>query len=251
VGQRAAGNSHRDRILREEVAWGCRILHYFGHGDVTLGHVSARRPGTDSMWMKGKGIGLDEVTAAQVVLIDFDGRRLAGTMPLHLELTLHSEVYKVRPDVGAVVHTHAPHTTALGASGQPLQIVSHDGILFVDGVALFNETPELITERGQGAAIAAALGPRKAVILKNHGVLVVGPTVPWAVFTSVTLERAAMMQLLTRGLGIPQPITDRVAHGMYNSKYNDVLLSEYWAYFKRTLRARGLARGVWTTRDGR
>ncbi len=240
-----------DRSLREEIAWGCRMLHYFGHNDLTLGHVSARRPGTDSMWMKAKGFGLDEITSAHVVLIDFEGRRLAGTLPVHYELTLHTEVYKVRPDVGAVVHTHAPYTTALGASGRSLEIVSHDAILFIDGVAHFDETPALITERGQGAAIAAALGRRKAVILKNHGVLVVGPTVAWAVFTAVTLERAAQVQLLTCGLGVPHPIADAVARGMYDSKYNDPQVSEYWAYFKRLLCARGLGRGMGRSAGGR
>lgn len=246
MARRSVGSSRGDRALREEVAWGCRILHYFGHGDVTLGHVSARRPGTATMLMKGKGVGLDEVTPTNVVPIDFEGRRLAGTHPIHFELALHTEIYKVRPDVGSVVHTHPPYTIALGAAGQALETVSHDAILFTDGVALFDETPALITETGQGAAIAAALGPRKAVILKNHGVLVVGPTVPWAVFTAVTLERACQMQAITRTLGTPQPIPDAVARGMYRSKYTDALTGEYWQYFQRLVRGRGLARGMGT-----
>lgn len=233
-----------DRTLRETVAWGCRILHAQGHGDLTLGHVSARRPGSDAMLMKAKGVGLDEVTAGHVVAIDFAGRRLDGTHPLHFELTLHTEVYKARPDVGAVVHTHPPYATALGAAGEPLRPVTHDAILFADGVAVFDETPALITEPDQGAAIARALGGRKAVIIKNHGILTVGPTVPWAVFAALTLERAAWLQSLTRTFGTPQPMPDAVARAMYASKYNEALIEEYWRYFTRALESRGLARGL-------
>lgn len=73
---RARGTAASDRMLREDVASGCRILHLFGHEDMALGHVSARRPGAEAMLMKGKGLGLDEVTPAGVVPIDFQGRRL-------------------------------------------------------------------------------------------------------------------------------------------------------------------------------
>ncbi len=211
---------------------------------MALGHVSARRPGADAMLMKGKGIGLDEVTPANVVPIDFQGRRLEGRHPIHLELTLHTEVYKARPDAGSVVHTHPRYATALGATGQVLEVLSHDAILFVDGVALFDETPALITDPAQGAAIAAALGTRRAVIIKNHGILTVGPTVPWAVFAAVALERAAQIQAYARGFGTPQPIPDAIVRTMYPTKYNDALIEEYWQYFKRHLRARGRGRGI-------
>ena len=241
------GAAAADRALREDVAWGCRVLHLFGHEDMALGHVSARRPGTETMWMKGKGLGLDEVTPTGVVPIDFQGRRLAGTHPIHLELTLHTGVYQARPDVGAVVHTHPRYATALGATGQALEIVSHDGVLFAGGLALFDETPVLITDTAQGAAIAKALGPHQAVLIKNHGILTVGPTVPWAVFAAVVLERAAQMQAYARGFGVPQPIPDAIARAMLPTKYNDALIEEYWRYFKRHLRARGLARGMRTS----
>jgi len=89
---RASGPAAVERALREDVASGCRILHLFGHEDMALGHVSARRPGAGAMLMKGKGLGLDEVTPAGVVPIDFQGRRLEGTHPIHFELTLHTGV---------------------------------------------------------------------------------------------------------------------------------------------------------------
>src|SRR5204862_650887 len=93
--------------LREQVAWACRILAAEGYADLTLGHVSARGPSGD-VWIKRKGIALDEVEAHDIVALE-DTEAV-----LHLETVLHTGVYRVRPDVGAVVHGHPPYATALG-----------------------------------------------------------------------------------------------------------------------------------------
>jgi len=234
----------RIRELRDAVAWGCRMLHHGGHGDIALGHVSARYRGLDAMLMKGKGVGLDEVTAANVVAIDLEGRRLEGAHPIHAELPLHTEVYKARPDVGAVVHTHPPYATALGATGQPLRPITPHATLFADGLPVFDGTAALITDARQGAAVAAVLGSHKAVLLKNHGILVVGPTVPWAVYTAVTLERAAELQFIAHGFGTPEPIPDAAARAMQEPQHGERHVAEYWAYEKRVLRRAGLADGL-------
>ena len=234
----------RLRELRAQVAWGCRILQRHGHGDVALGHISARHPGLDAMLMKGKGVGLDEVTAANVVLIDFEGRRLEGSHPIHAELPLHSEVYRARPDVGAVVHTHPPYATALSATGLPLRPVTPHGTLFADGLPVFDETAAVITNPREGARVAAALGSHNAVILKNHGILAVGPTVPWAVYTAAMLERAAELQALAHGFGTPEPISDEMAKAMQGRQHGERQAGEYWEYMKRALRRAGLAEGL-------
>src|SRR5215207_10307258 len=92
-----------DAELREQVAWSGRILALAGHGDYTLGHVSARAAGGRHILMKPNGLGLEEVTPADVLALDLDGTRLSGEGPIHLEYVLHIEIYKARPDVGAVV----------------------------------------------------------------------------------------------------------------------------------------------------
>src|SRR3989304_1240917 len=105
-----------DSELREQVAWACRILALHGHSDLTLGHVSAPRPVGDSYYLKSKGLGLEEVTPEDVVVLDLNGGRICGQGEVHLEAPLHTEVYRGRPDVGAVVPTPPPLTTALGAT---------------------------------------------------------------------------------------------------------------------------------------
>jgi len=104
-----------DQSLNEQIAWACRILAMGGHGDFTLGNVSAR-DGVRVL-MKRNHIGLEEVEPEDVLTIDLDARKITGEGRVHLEAVLHTEVYKVRPDVGSVIHTHPPYTTALAATG--------------------------------------------------------------------------------------------------------------------------------------
>jgi L-fuculose-phosphate aldolase len=211
--------------LREQVAWACRILASEGYADLTLGHVSAR--GSDGeIWIKRKGVALDEVEADDVVAID------DTDAVLHLETVLHTGVYSVRPDVGAVVHGHPPYATALGATAADLALLTHDGILFADGVGRFDD-PDLIVDDDQGGRVAAALGSRRAVLLNNHGVLVVGKDVPWAVLAAATLERSAQLQSIASTLGELRPISPELAQQLLPVKYRDEFVREYWAAWQR------------------
>ena len=211
--------------LREQVAWACRILAAEGYADLTLGHVSGR--GADGeIWIKRKGVALNEVEPEDVVALED-----ADTV-LHLETVLHTGVYRAREDVGAVVHGHPPHATALGATAADLALLTHDGILFADGVGRFDD-PDLIVDDDQGDRVAAALGPRRAVLMENHGVLAVGKDVPWAVLTAITLERAAKLQSIASTLGDLRPIADDVARQLLPVKYRDEFVEEYWAAWQR------------------
>lgn len=217
--------------IREQVAWACRILASEGYADLTLGHVSAR--GADGqIWIKRKGVALDEVEAEDVVAIDDTGAAL------HLETVLHTGVYGSRPDVGAVVHGHPPYATALAATSADLALLTHDGILFADGVARFDD-PDLIVDDEQGKRVAAALGSRRAVLLNNHGVLVVGKDVPWVVLTAATLERAARLQAVASTIGELRPIGAELARQLLPVKYRDEFVVEYWAAWQRRIERDG------------
>jgi len=234
----------QEGALREQLAWGARILAIHGHGDLTLGHISGRLPGQGIVHIKRKGLGLEEVTPADFAAVTLDGRQVGGRGPLHLETVLHLEIYRARPDVNAVIHTHPPYATAFGATGACLTYVSHDAVLFAEGLPVFEETPDLIVNAEQGRAIAKALAGCKAVLLRNHGVMVVGNDVPWAVLAALTLERAIRLQALAGSLGELRPISQAGASGMYHSKYRDAFLPEYWAYWVRAVRRAGLDHGM-------
>lgn len=232
-----------EAALRRQVAWGCRILALWEHGDMTLGHLSARTP-DGRVLIKRREVALGEVTPADLVAIDLDGNKVEGEGEVHLEAALHTEVYRARPDVGAVVHSHPPYATALGATGGRLQLLTHDAVLFHDGLGWFEETAELVMSPEMGRAVARALGERRAVILRNHGVLVVGKDVPWAVFAAVTLERALQLQVIAASLGPLRPMSPEMARRLFPSKYRDDLVATYWRYLIREARRRGLGEGM-------
>jgi len=219
------------QALREQVAAACRILALEGYADLTLGHVSARAA-DGTIFIKRKGVALGEVETDDVVETD------DATADLHLETVLHTAVYAARPDVGAVVHGHPPYATALSATGAALELLTHDGVLFADGLGRFDD-PDLVIEEEQGRAVAAALGGRRAVLLRNHGVLAVGKDVAWAVLTAVTLERAARLQAIAASLGELQPIPAQLAERLQPVKYQDRFVAEYWEAWLRRLEGKG------------
>lgn len=224
--------------LKEQVAWACRILALEGFADLTLGHVSARASGSDTVCIKRKGVALDEVEPDDVVDPD------DPSADLHLETVLHTAIYELRPDVGAVVHGHPPYATAFSATDAKLELLTHDAVLFADGVAFFEETPELITEEAQGRAVAEALGSRRAVILRNHGIVVADKDVRWVVLSAVTLERAIRLQAIASTLGPLRPISQAWAERMHADKYQDRFLDEYWSAWIRKVRRVGADGGM-------
>ena len=195
-----------EQSLREQVVWASRILATEGYADLTLGHVSAR--GDDGrVYIKRKGVALDEVEPDDVVEFSLDDPDSVFAPDMHLEAVLHQAVYQARPDVGAVVHGHPPYSTALGATEAPLELLTHDAVLFADGVPAFEGSPELVLDADQGRPWRARSDPHRAVLLCNHGVLVTGKDVPWATLCAATLERAARIQSIAshaRGIA-PDP----------------------------------------------
>ncbi len=221
------------------VAWACRILAAHGYEDLTLGHVSSREADEpDVMSIKRKGVSLAEVTPGDVLRTPIEGD-IENTDDMHLEAVLHTEVYRARPDVGCVIHGHPLHATALGAAHAELAFLSHDAILFAEGVAALDEVPELILGRSQGQVVAGALGERHALLMRNHGVLVVGKDPPWAVLRAVTLERAVRLQSTAASLGELRPIAEEAVAPLHEMKYRDAFLDEYWEAWIRELRRQG------------
>ena len=227
-----------EQSVRELVAWACRILALEGYADLTLGHVSARAAESGSIYIKRKGVALDEVEPSDVVDLE------DSSAVLHLETVLHTEIYAQRPDVGVVIHGHPPYATAFGATNARLELLTHDAVLFADGVPVFDETAELITEREQARAVASALGARRAVVLANHGVVVADKDVRWAVLAAITLERAIRLQAIASSLGELRPIPKQLAERMFADKYQERFLDEYWAAWVRRARRAGAGEGM-------
>jgi ribulose-5-phosphate 4-epimerase/fuculose-1-phosphate aldolase len=184
-----------------EVVTGCHVLGTGDYGDPVWGHVSRRDPDGRGVWLKAGPLGFDEVSADDVVLIDFDGNRLQGSAAVPKEFPLHTEPLRARDDIDSVVHCHPPYGIALAAAGQPLYAFSNGAGPFAAGVPRFEEPVGLVQTAELGAAVAGRLRDARALFLVGHGVIAVGSSVATAVTTTILLERACRLQILASAAG--------------------------------------------------
>jgi len=122
--------SQESLAMRRDLAYACRILAANGQNDTVYGHVTYREAEADTFWMKAAAIGLDEVTPETLIRADLDGNVIEGELPRHSEFPIHSEIFRSRPEITSVVHTHPLYSIAFSASGQPLLPISQEGAQF-------------------------------------------------------------------------------------------------------------------------
>lgn len=182
------------------------VLESQGLGDFTRGHVSIRVPGDPNhFYLKPHSFGFDEMTMDNIVTCNLEGEKITGSGPRHSEVYIHSEIFKVRPDVVSVIHAHPTHALALSATGRPLRPLSQGGAVFADGLGHYTDTIDLIRTKEMGAGVARSLGKLKGTMLKNHGVAVVGRTLDEAVILTLMLDNACQVQLLAEATGSTGP----------------------------------------------
>ena len=178
------------------------ILDDAGLGDFTRGHISVRVPGdSERFFMKPHSFGLDELTPENIVTCNLAGEKIAGGGRRHSEVYIHSEIFKVRPDINSVIHAHPKYAIAFSTLGLPLRPLSQAGSEFVGGVGVYEDTIDLIRTPEMGARVAHCLGAHKAVLLVGHGVTVVGRSLEECVILCMTLENACEMELLVQATG--------------------------------------------------
>ncbi|HET7297398.1 MAG TPA: class II aldolase/adducin family protein, partial [Burkholderiales bacterium] len=165
---------------REALATACRILAAEGHESGLAGQVTARGDEPGTWWTLEFGYGFDEATPGRMVLVDEDLRPLSGGRP-NPGVRFHVWIYRKRPDVQAIVHTHAPHASALAATGKPLRTIHMDSAM-LHGSAHLLEWPGVPVADDEGRIISAALGDAKTILLANHGLLTTGTSVEEAAY---------------------------------------------------------------------
>ncbi|MGH6673001.1 MAG: class II aldolase/adducin family protein [Xanthobacteraceae bacterium] len=196
--------AHQD--IKQQIIMAGKVLVAEGHDDFTRGHISMRLPDDPNLFfMKPHSMGLDEITMQNILTIDLEGNVVAGSARRHSEVYIHSEILKARRDLNCVIHTHSPYSVALSGTGRPMRAYSQPGALFCGEVGLYTDTIALIRSHAMGAGVAKALGPHRAVLLKNHGPVMTGRTVAEAVVAAIMLENAAMIQLAVEAAGDAAP----------------------------------------------
>lgn len=188
--------------LKQKLIDAGRILEAEGQGDLTRGHVSVRVPGDPThFFMKPHSYGFDEITPENMVICNLEGEKVAGGGRKHSEVYIHSEIFKARPDVNSVIHTHPTYAVALSATGKSLQPISQPSVAFSDGLPYYTDTIELIRSKEMGIGVARALGACKAVLMRNHGVAVVGSSVEESTILAIMLDNACQIQLAAMAAG--------------------------------------------------
>jgi len=196
------------------------VLEHQNHGDMTRGHVSIRVPGEPGLFfMKPHSIGFDEITEENILTFNIEGELVAGTARPHSERFIHSEIFRARPDVNAVIHTHPVYTTAFIATGRRMRALNQGGAIFSGHLPVFKDTIDLIRTKAMGAAVAQCLGQEHAVLMHSHGVAMAAETLEAAVVLCVMLEEAARIQLLAEPIGFddfafPADDVERLRHNL-------------------------------------
>jgi len=195
----AADFPREDLPPRIALAGACRILAAEGHESGLAGQVTARADKPDRLWTLQFGFGFDEATPKRMVLVDEDLNPVKGGRA-NPGVRFHVWIYRKRPDVRAIVHTHAPYASALAATGQPLKTIHMDSAM-LHGCAHLPDWPGVPVADDEGRIISSALGGAKCILLANHGLLTACASVEEATYLAVFFERAARMQLRAMAAG--------------------------------------------------
>jgi ribulose-5-phosphate 4-epimerase/fuculose-1-phosphate aldolase len=184
-----------------------RILAHYGVLD-GFGHVSARHPAHPERFLLSRSLAPELVTAADIMTFGPDCEPVGDDgRPPYLERFIHGEVYRARPEIMAVVHSHSPSVIPFAASSVKLRPIYHMGSFLGAGAPVFDIrrqfgcTDMLIRNGAQGAALAEALGPDAVVLMRGHGFVAVGDSVPVAVFRAMYTETNAAIHSQAIALG--------------------------------------------------
>jgi ribulose-5-phosphate 4-epimerase/fuculose-1-phosphate aldolase len=203
--QKAASVAEERRLRKERLAGGFRIFAILGFSEGVAGHITARDPEfPDTFWVNPFGMNFGHIKTSDLIRVDAKGDVVEGSRPVNVSaFAIHAQIHSARPDVVAAAHAHSLYGKAWSSVGRLLDPITQDACAFYEDHIFFDDTKVLITEAGEGAQLAEALGGRKAAILRNHGLITVGQTVDEAVWWFVAMERCCQAQFLAESVCKP------------------------------------------------
>lgn len=198
---------------KERLAASFRLFSRFGFDEGVAGHITARDPErTDCFWVNPYGQHFSQVRVSDLILVSHEGEVVEGEAEVNrAAFAIHSQLHAARPDVVAAAHSHSVYGKAWSTLGRLLDPLTQDACAFYGDHSLYNEYEGVIYDTSEGERLAQTLGPRKAMIMRNHGNLTVGHSVDEAVFWFITMERSCQAQLLAEAAGKPVVIDHATA----------------------------------------
>jgi HCOMODA/2-hydroxy-3-carboxy-muconic semialdehyde decarboxylase len=233
-----------DAATLDDIAAASRILVDQGVFDAA-GHVSMRHPSSPARFLMSRSLAPEMVQAADIMEFTLDCEAVdARGRNGFIERFLHGEIYKARPDVTAVAHSHSPEVIAFGLSDTPMQAMYHNAAFLAAGVPVFDirhkfgATDIVISTPQKGEALAAVLADKPVALLRAHGMVAVGPSLPVAIFRAIFTVTSARIQHQALALGGPVAALD-AEEGRLADVVNVQTVGRSWDLWKR--RVTGLA----------
>jgi len=218
--------------LIDRLVYANRILYDQGIVD-GLGHVSVRHPDQEGVFLLSCNRAPGMVKRQDIVCYDLDGNAVSETNERpYLEQFIHSEIYRARPDVVAVVHSHSPSVIPFAITQNPLKPVFHMSGFLGSGSAHFEireaagNTDMLIRSAYLGEALAKSLGKHNCVLMRGHGSTVVGTSLEQVIYRAIYAEVNAKLQLAANGLGEISFLNEEEAK--LSSDMNDGQIPRSW-----------------------
>ena len=207
--------TYGEREARRDLVCALRSAERLDLAEGVCNHFSLAVPGKSGQFLiNPQGLHWSEVTPADLIIVDGDGNHVSGKHRVEpTAFFIHGRIHRANPRAQCVLHTHMPYATALTIiAGGELAWASQNALRFHGRVAYDNEYNGLALDEAEGDRMVAKLRDADVLFLANHGVIVCGPSVAYAFDDLYYLERAAMLQVLARGTGLPLRIVpDKIA----------------------------------------
>lgn len=191
------------RHRKERLAGALRLFGRFGFEEGVAGHITARDPEfPDHFWVNPFGMSFKHIRVSDLLLVNHEGDVVQGRHRVNrAAFAIHSAVHAARPDVIGAAHSHSVYGKALSATTQRLEPLTQDACAFYEDHGMYENYSGVANDPEEGRRIAEALGPHKAVILRNHGLLTGAGSVDAAAWWFITMERSAQAQLVAKAAG--------------------------------------------------
>ncbi|MEE2745622.1 MAG: aldolase [Pseudomonadota bacterium] len=219
-----------------KIALSCRKLAIEGHAQTLAGQVTVRAK-DDTVWTNQLLGGFASLTQSTVIRVNDDLDVMEGNGIPNPGMRFHLWVYKARPDINAIVHTHPPYASALAMTGRELAIAHMDAAMFYDDCAYLPEWPGVPLSDVEGKLVSEALGGKRSLLLSNHGLMTTGENLETAVYLAMQFERASRLQLLAESVGNIKPVKDEHASEAHDFLLSDgVVIGQFYSWADRLLK---------------
>ncbi|MBD1841419.1 class II aldolase/adducin family protein [Coleofasciculus sp. FACHB-64] len=207
-----------ERLHRKQrLAAAFRLFARFGFSEGIAGHITARDPEhRDRFWVNPFGMHFSLIRVSDLLLVNEQGEVVEGNKPVNqAAFAIHSRIHAARPDVVAAAHSHSTYGKSWSSLGRLLDPLTQDACSFYEDHGLFDDYTGVVLKLEEGKRIAEALGNKKALILRNHGLLTVGHSVDEAAWWFITMDRSCQAQLMAEAAGKPVLIDSDMARLTY------------------------------------